>query len=73
MAVSYAKPELRSPHMTRSCFSWILKEEVLIPEKFTSEAEKEQNTHYIYLCTKNDNWEQIYEDNYEKCLKDMIL
>lgn len=73
MAISYGKPATRSFHMERSCFSWALKEYVFYPVNYTSQSEKEEKSHYIYVCTKNDQWRLIYKDNFEKTIIDLIL
>lgn len=73
MAISYGKPATRSFHMERPCFSWILKEFVFYPVNFQNDTEKEEKSHYIYVCTKNDKWKQVYKDNFEKTIIELIL
>ena len=52
-AISYGKPETRVGHLERSFLSWELREFLLYEAGIESEEEKEQKTHYIYVCKKN--------------------
>ena len=54
IAISYGKPETRSVHFERKCFSWALKEYIFYPVNYKDEKEKEEKSHYIYVCTKNE-------------------
>ena len=37
------------------------------------DSEKEEKTHYIYICTKNKDWREVYAKNIEKDLISLIL
>lgn len=73
MAISYGKPATRSFHMSRACFSWEMKEFVFYPVNYANEAEKLEKSHYIYICTKNDKWKEVYNKNFEPVIIDLIL
>lgn len=73
IAISYGKPETRSLHMNRSFLSWSLKEYVFYPLNPKDDSEKEEKTHYIYICTKNKDWREVYAKNIEKDLIALIL
>ena len=60
MGISYGKPETRSQHFERKCFSWDIKEYSFCPLGLKSDDEKDEKTHYIYICTKNNKWEKIF-------------
>ena len=73
LAISYGKPSSRSMHFTREMFSWTLKEYIFYPIDYKDEQEKEEKSHYIYVCTKNDKWREVYKENFEKCIIKVIL
>ena len=73
LAISYGKPSSRSMHFTREMFSWTLKEYIFYPVDYKDEQEKEEKSHYIYVCTKNDKWREVYKQNFEKCIIKVIL
>ena len=52
-AVSYGNPESRSMHFTRKHLSWTLQEFIFYPAEAKDEKEKEEKSHFIYICTKN--------------------
>jgi hypothetical protein len=56
IAISYGKPETRSMHFIRPFLSWSLKEYVFYPMNAKDDSEKDEKTHYIYICTKNKDW-----------------
>ena len=37
------------------------------------DSEKDEKTHYIYICTKNKDWKKVYDKNIEKGLIKLIL
>jgi len=56
-AISYGKPETRAFHLERPFLSWTKKEYVLCTKEPKIETEdnnkeEEDNSHYIYICTK---------------------
>ena len=54
-AISYGKPESRVSHLERSFLSWELREFILYEAGVETEEEKEQKSHYIYVCKKNED------------------
>ena len=52
-AISYGKPESRVSHFERPFLSWDLREFILYEAGVETEEEKEQKSHYIYVCKKN--------------------
>ena len=66
IAISYGKPNTRSFHFERKFLSWTLKEFILHPVSFQNEEEKEEKSHYIYVCTKNPDWRQVNALYFEK-------
>ena len=60
IAISYGKPQTRSFHFERKFLSWTLKEFIFFPVDYKSEQEKEEKSHYIYICTKNKEWKEVY-------------
>lgn len=66
IAISYGKPETRSMHFERPFLSWSLKEYVFYPVDTIDDSEKDEKTHYIYICTKNKEWKEVYAKNIEK-------
>ena len=74
-AISYGKPSTRSMHFKRPFLSWDLKEYSLLPqnEEFKDEDEKEEKSHYIYVCTKNKRWRDANQMHFEKEIIELIL
>jgi hypothetical protein len=79
MAISYGKPESRVPHFAMPHLSFHLRQFVLYPAAEEdpdgramgiTEEEKEEKSHYIYLCRKRADadevcrtkWLQVQED-----------
>ena len=52
IAISYGKPESRGIHFERPHLSFINKQYVLYPAECESEEQKEEKSHYIYVCRK---------------------
>lgn len=65
IAISYGKPSSRSFHFERTFLSWTLKEYIFSPVEAESDKDKEEKSHYIYVCTKNADWRRIYAENFE--------
>lgn len=53
-AISYGNPDSRSVHFARKFLSWSLNEFIFYPVEYQDEQEKEEKSHYIYVCTKSD-------------------
>jgi ubiquinone/menaquinone biosynthesis C-methylase UbiE len=73
IAISYGKPETRSIHFQRPFLSWDLNEFVFYPVDFKDEKDKDEKSHYIYICTKNKKWREVYDQNIEPELIKLIL
>lgn len=52
IAISYGKPETRSFHFERPIFNWKLNQYVFYPVNAKDDKDKEESSHYIYICTK---------------------
>ena len=73
--VSYGKPESRSSHFIRGFLSWERREFILYEPNTQKEKEKEKEedkeeeednkTHYIYVCTKNDDANEVSEKYFD--------
>ena len=74
-AISYGKPSTRSMHFKRPFLSWDLKEFSLLPqnEEFKDDEEKDEKSHYIYVCTKNKRWRDANTTHFEKEIIELIL
>lgn len=53
--ISYGKPESRSHHLEQDFLSFNLRTFLLYPVSYKNKIEKEENTHYIYICKKLDD------------------
>ena len=73
IAISYGKPETRAFHFTRSFLSWKLQQFTLYPVEFKDEEDKEQRSHYIYVCTKRPDWREVNKANFESGILSIIL
>jgi len=71
VAISYGKPESRAFHFERDHLSLTMKQYVLYPVDAETEEQKEEKSHYIYVCKKNDEAERIPEEQFEKVLSDL--
>ena len=60
-AISYGKPESRVSHLIRGFLSWNRREFILYESNIEKEEEKEEKSHYIYVCQKNDDANEISE------------
>ncbi|CAI2378812.1 unnamed protein product [Moneuplotes crassus] len=66
--VSYGSPEIRTFHFERAHLDFEVKQYILYPDNCKSEEEKNDKSHFVYVCTKGknaeraqDNWPQIKE------------
>jgi len=71
IAISYGKPESRSFHFEREHLGFSMKQYILYPADAVSEDQKEEKSHFIYVCRKNDDADRIAAENYEKVLKEI--
>ena len=73
IAISYGKPESRAFHFTRSFLSWEMKQFNLFPVEYEDEKDKEERSHYIYVCIKQPDWKEINAANFEASIIKLIL
>lgn len=71
IAISYGKPENRAYHFEREHLSFDMKQYILYPVDYQSEEQKEEKSHYIYLCKKNADADQKALENYDKVIGDI--
>lgn len=71
-AVSYGKPESRSFHFEQEFLSFDTREFVVYDEAAVTAKEKEEKTHYIYVCTKKPDADQVMAANFEKVIIELI-
>lgn len=64
--ISYGKPENRDFHLEREHLSFTLKEYALYPSEAVTEEQKEEKSHYIYICTKKEDADRVSAENFEK-------
>lgn len=69
MAISYGKPESRAIHFEREHLALSLKQYILYPVEAKSEEEKEEKSHYIYVCTKLPEADTMPKDKYNEVVK----
>lgn len=60
-------------HFTRDMFSWTLKEYIFYPVDYKDEKEKEEKSHYIYVCTKNAKWREVYKEHAASVWEKLVL
>ena len=67
--VSYGRPENRTFHFEREHLDIELKQLVLYPDSCKTEEEKNEKSHFIYICKKGENsknalenWEKVKEE-----------
>lgn len=68
ISISYGKPESRAVHFERAHLSFVNKQYILYPADCESEEQKEEKSHYIYVCRKQADWERVVADNWDKVL-----
>uniref|UniRef100_A0A7S3G101 Methyltransferase type 11 domain-containing protein n=1 Tax=Strombidium rassoulzadegani TaxID=1082188 RepID=A0A7S3G101_9SPIT len=73
IAISYGKPSTRSFHFERPFLSWSLQERVFHPAEVPDAQESEEKAHYLYICAKQRNWKQVYQENFEPVILQLIL
>jgi len=52
--ISYGKPESRTHHMEHEFLNFSIREFALYPVNCSNKIEKEEKTHYVYICKKLD-------------------
>ena len=57
----------------RRFLSWELNEYSLYPTSYKDEEEKKEKSHYIYCCTKKEDWREVYQANFEPAIVKLIL
>ena len=67
-AISYGRPENRIFHFERNHLAFDVKQYVLFPDDWKNDEEKQDKSHFVYIWTKNDkyqeslkNWDQVRE------------
>ena len=68
IAISYGKPESREVHFERAHLSFAMKQFILYPSDATTEEQKEEKSHYIYVCRKLAGADEVCEENWDKVL-----
>lgn len=68
VAISYGKPESRIDHFERQHLSFDTKIYALYPVETKNDKEKEEKSHYIYVCWKKEDADQVCSENFEKVL-----
>ena len=71
-AVSYGKPESRSFHLEQAFLSFDIREFVMFDEAAVTSKEKEEKTHYVYVCTKRSDADQVMTENFEKVMNELL-
>lgn len=69
--VSYGKPDSRVSHFEHSFLSFEIRQFVVYDSEAMTSEEKEEKTHYIYVCTKNSDADSKAEANYAKVLAEL--
>jgi ubiquinone/menaquinone biosynthesis C-methylase UbiE len=78
--VSYGRPENRVFHFEREHLDFTIKQYVLYPDNCASEQEKNDKSHFVYVCTKGENandalehWENIREQLEKEAKEEELL
>lgn len=69
LAISYGNPESREFHFFREFLSFDLKTYSLSDVSESDEVEKEEKTHFVYVCTKNADADEICDKYYDIVIK----
>ena len=67
--ISYGKPESRAFHFEQDFLSFNIREFIVYDQEAITAKEKEEKTHYIYVCTKKEDADEISELNYTSVLE----
>ncbi|TNV82203.1 hypothetical protein FGO68_gene3607 [Halteria grandinella] len=71
IAISYGKPESRAIHFERPHLSFVNKQFILYPADCTSEEQKEEKSHYIYVCRKQPGAEAVAAENWDRVVEQL--
>lgn len=69
--ISYGKPETRTVHMEHEFLGFDLREFVIY-DSDASEEEREEKTHYIYVCTKVEGADALADLHYERVMEMLV-
>lgn len=69
--ISYGKPESRSFHFEQDFLRFDIREFVVYDKEAVTALEKEEKTHYIYVCTKCEDADQFSEANFFKVMESL--
>ena len=72
LAISYGNPESREFHFFREFLSFDLKTYSL-SDVGASETDKEEKTHYVYVCIKNPDADEICAKYYDFVIEKLTL
>lgn len=72
LAISYGKPENRAFHFERDHLAFDMKQYILYPESAQTEEEKEEKSHYLYVCRKKPEADQIPACTFDEVAKQII-
>lgn len=70
--ISYGKPESRSFHFTQPFLSLANREFILYDSQCSTDEEKQEKSHYIYVGTKLTDADQMSELYFDQCLEQMM-
>lgn len=73
IAITYGNPENRDFHFERPHLSWAIRQFVLYPADCETQEQKDEKSHYIYVCKKNEDADRISEEYFEKTCLQIIL
>lgn len=68
-AISYGKPESRSFHFQQPFLGFENREFILYDANIDSEEEREEKSHYIYVCKKLQNADDLAAQYFEECIE----
>ena len=71
VAISYGKPESRAFHFEREHLGFSLKQYILYPAEAASEEQKEEKSHYIYVCRKTEEAVRRASQNFDKVVAEI--
>jgi len=68
-AISYGKPEQRSFHFLQPFLSFELREFILYDSACQTDEEKTEKSHYIYVCEKLPDADEMSARHFENCFE----
>ena len=69
--VSYGKPDSRVSHLEHEFLSFDIRQFVVYDSEAVTAKEKDERTHYIYVCTKNPDADEKSAAHYARILADL--